>query len=235
MQDRDVSETHPLDNPVWSALSTTHAEIARHHGSAAAYLDEISPFMGCATLDAAGWRDLAALDNSARLIRKEIGELPEGATAPFRAGLRQMVAPRLADYSPRFESRPLTVDDVPSMLDLTGRTKPGPFKARTIEFGGYYGIFVDDALMAMAGRRMQTPGYCEISAVCTDPAFAGRGAASDLTRLIASQIQAEGNTAFLHVSDENPTAGRLYEHLGFTVRAHLQVAMVVFPSPESSK
>ena len=35
-------------------------------------------------------------------------------------------------------------------------------------------------------------------------------------------------TAFLHVSDENPRAGALYEHLGFTVRAHLEVAAVVF-------
>ena len=226
-----MADQHPLDNPVWAALSTTHATIARRHGTAAAYINAISPFMGCETLDAQGWSDLAMLDTSARLIRAEIGELPAGATAPFRASLRQMVAPQTSPFRPRFEVRPLVDTDVAQMLDLTARTKPGPFKARTIELGGYFGVFEDEALMAMAGRRMQTPGYCEISAVCTDPAFSGRGAASDLTLLIASQIQAEGNTAFLHVSDENPTAGRLYEHLGFTVRAHLQVAMVVFAAP----
>ena len=223
-----MEDAHPLDNPVWSALSTNHATIARRHGTAAAYLDEISPFMGCETLNAQGWRDLAALDSSARLIRDEIGELPAGATAPFRAGLRQMVAPHVASFVPTFAVQTLTVAHVPQMLDLTTRTKPGPFKARTIEFGGYVGIFEGADLVAMAGRRMQVPGYCEISAVCTDPTFVGRGAASELTLWIASQIQAEGSTAFLHVSDENPTAGRLYEHLGFTVRARLQVAMVVF-------
>ena len=37
--------------------------------------------------------------------------------------------------------RPLTLADVPSMLELTALTRPGPFLAGTIGLGRYYGVF----------------------------------------------------------------------------------------------
>ena len=237
-----MSVSHPLDNPVWAALDSTHSHFARVHGSARAYVEPVSPFMGTQRLDAQGWADLARLDDSARLIRNEITDIPNGAKVVFRAGLRQMVAPVVDVFETRHTTRPLTIADVPAMLDLTDRTIPGPFRERTIDLGGYIGIFApcDDhshdnreVLMAMAGRRMQTPDYCEISAVCTDPTFLRQGAAAQLTRMVAAEIQSEGKTAFLHVSDENPKGGLLYESLGFTVRARLEVAAVVFRDDSS--
>ncbi len=223
----------PLDNPVWSALHSTHAGLARSHGTACAYPEAISPFMGAAELDAQGWSDLAALESSARLIRSSIGEPPVGSNVMFRAGLRQMIAPTVVDFAQPHSTRELGTADVPAMLKLTERTKPGPFRERTIEFGGYIGIFQvgpdgEDQLVAMAGRRMQSPDFGEVSAVCTDPSFGRRGAAAQLTLTVAAAIQAEGKTALLHVSDLNPTAGRLYEKLNFVVRAHLEVAAVLF-------
>ena len=236
-----MSVSHPLDNPVWAALDSAHSHFARVHGSARAYIEPVSPFMGTQRLDAQGWADLAQLDDSARLIRTVITDIPDGAKVVFRAGLRQMVAPVVDAFETRHATRPLTIADVPAMLDLTNRTKPGPFRERTIDLGGYIGIFAprdrtdDDpeVLMAMAGRRMQTPDYCEISAVCTDPTFLRQGAAAQLTRMVAAEIQSEGKTAFLHVSDENPKGGLLYESLGFTVRARLEVAAVVFRDDSS--
>ena len=35
--------------------------------------------------------------------------------------------------------------------DLVARTEPGPFAPRTVEFGGYVGVRLDGALVAMAG------------------------------------------------------------------------------------
>ena len=237
-----MTSPHPLDNPVWAALTTEHRSVARVHGSAHAYRDDIAPFMAVETLDAQAWADLAQLDDTARMIRASIGELPPGAHAPFRAGVRQMVAPvvgtdlaaTMADLgaTPEYRLRELHDDDVPAMLDLTHRAKPGPFRPRTIELGGYLGVFENGSLVCMAGRRMRTHGWCEISAVCTDAAHLGRGLARRVTLLVAAGIQAEGRDAFLHVSDENPRAGALYEHLGFTVRAHLEVAAVVFPAAD---
>ena len=80
----------------------------------------------------------------------------------------------------RFPIVTLGLDDVPDMLDLVDRTEPGPFTPKTIELGTYLGVRVDGALIAMAGERMRPPGYTEVSAVCTDPAFRGQGLAAYL-------------------------------------------------------
>ena len=60
--------------------------------------------------------------------------------------------------------------------------RPGPFRPRTIELGGYVGIFHDSKLVAMAGQRLRPPGYCEVSAVCTHPDARRRGYALDRHR-----------------------------------------------------
>ena len=59
--------------------------------------------------------------------------------------------------------------DVPEMTDLVTRTEPGPWRPRTVEFGGYVGVRDRGALVAMAGERMRPPGFTEVSAVCTEP------------------------------------------------------------------
>jgi ribosomal protein S18 acetylase RimI-like enzyme len=107
-------------------------------------------------------------------------------------------------------------DDVPEMLDLVARTAPGPFFARTIECGGYLGIRRDGVLAAMAGRRMHPPGWIEVSAVCTDPAYRGLGLARRVTAAVVRRIRGDEAQAFLHVLPSNP-ARRLYESMGFVV------------------
>ncbi len=69
----------------------------------------------------------------------------------------------------------LTPSDVPEMLALTARTKPGPFHRRTCEMGDYFGLRKNGTLVAMAGERLQVPGHTELSAICTDPEHLGRG------------------------------------------------------------
>lgn len=59
----------------------------------------------------------------------------------------------------------------------------------------------------------------EISAVCTDPAYQGRGLATRLMGAVAAGIRARGETPILHAAATNSTAIRLYEHLGFELRA----------------
>jgi predicted GNAT family acetyltransferase len=45
----------------------------------------------------------------------------------------------------------------------------------------------------MAGERLQSSAFTEISAVCTHPEFRGHGYARDLTTFLASQILAAGS------------------------------------------
>jgi predicted GNAT family acetyltransferase len=112
----------------------------------------------------------------------------------------------------------LTAADVPEILDLVKRTKPGPFASRTIELGTYLGIRRNGKLVAMAGERFRPPGYTEISAVCTDDAWRGHGFASRLTRAVAVGIVKRDETPFLHAVATNTSAIRLYEKMGFTLR-----------------
>jgi hypothetical protein len=71
------------------------------------------------------------------------------------------------------------------------------FPARTPELGLYLGIYDGARLIAMAGERLALTGLQEISGACTHPDFAGRG-----------------------------HARRLYESMGFVVRANLLMCKV---------
>jgi predicted GNAT family acetyltransferase len=100
-------------------------------------------------------------------------------------------------------------------LELAQLTNPGPFGPRTIELGEYFGWFEDGRLAAMAGERMCAGTLREVSGICTHPDFRGRGLASRLTlKLIRREMQ-RGETPFLHVMGDNPTALRLYRKMGF--------------------
>jgi predicted GNAT family acetyltransferase len=109
----------------------------------------------------------------------------------------------------------LTESDVPEILDLVERAKPGPFRKRTIDLGRYLGIRVDGRLVAMAGERFHLPGWTEVSAVCTDPGFRGHGLGARLTMAVAAGILERGELPFLHVAGDNAGAIKLYERLGF--------------------
>jgi ribosomal protein S18 acetylase RimI-like enzyme len=118
----------------------------------------------------------------------------------------------------------LTPADVPEMLDLVARTRPGPFKTDTIALGTYLGIRREGALVAMAGERMRVPGHTEISAVCTDESVRGQGLATRLMRAVAVVVRERGDEPFLHAAAGNTGAIRLYEHLGFTVSRKVRFA-----------
>lgn len=210
---------HVLDNPAWAALTGPHRHLAEIVGSAARYRTDVSPFAAIADADdPRSWADLAALvgpGNSFALAG--VPQLPEGwGTGQSGQGV-QLVATSLRDEEDE-EAELLGPADIPDMLDLVARTKPGPFLARTIELGAYYGIRRGGALVAMAGERLRPPGWTEISAVCTDPGHRGQGLATRLVRHVAAGIRGRGDTPFLHAAAVNTEAIRLYEAIGFTLR-----------------
>jgi predicted GNAT family acetyltransferase len=128
------------------------------------------------------------------------------------------------------EVRVLTRDDVDSMLELVALTEPGPFRGRTIEMGNYVGIVRDGALIAMAGERLQTHRFVEVSAVCTHPTVRGQGLASLLVTHVARGIQQRGKVPVLHVAEHNDAARRVYLRLGFEVRTRLAFVAAETPS-----
>ena len=145
----------------------------------------------------------------------------------MQAPIIQMVlnAP-IANVRSESEHVMLGAADVADMLDLTGRTRPGPFGPRTIEFGHYIGLRVEGALAAMAGERMWFDRFVEISAVCVDPGHRGKGFAALLVTRLAQRLQAQGLTPFLHVFADNASAIALYQKLGFAERRTLYVTVL---------
>jgi ribosomal protein S18 acetylase RimI-like enzyme len=212
-----------LENPVWAALSGPQACFAEVAGSAARFQPDVSPFGGLADpADPAGWHDLATLTDEVLLTGPAISAGP-GWEQTFSMPGVQMAGTTMTGVADP-EMVVLTETDVPEILDLVERTKPGPFAKRTIEMGHYLGIRRDGRLIAMAGERLRLPGWTEISAVCTDPDFRGQGLAARLTMAVAAGILGRGELPFLHAAATNTDAIRLYEGLGFQVDHHVVFA-----------
>jgi ribosomal protein S18 acetylase RimI-like enzyme len=210
-----------LDNPIWHALAGPQATVAEGDDHARRYDPAFAPFAAVpddpTPADWAALRTLVGTDGFALLARTSLA-VPDDWECVFEMPGTQMVWEGDGLEPPELEPLRLTAADIPEILDLVERTKPGPFAARTIELGTYVGVRVDGALVAMAGERMHLPGFVEISAVCTDPAFRGRGLADALIRHLVIGITGRGETPCLHAVADNASAIRVYERLGFTGR-----------------
>ncbi|MEV8637580.1 GNAT family N-acetyltransferase [Streptosporangium sp. NPDC051023] len=215
-----MGEPHPLDSPARAALTGPHAHFAERRGNVLRYPSDVATFTALPEEpDAADWDDIAALAGPGALVPLTGVKVPppEGWEVVMRLAGVQLVDDGVA-AAPDEEAVLLEAKDVPEMLDLVERTKPGPFLPRTIELGTYLGIRRDGALVAMAGERLHPPGWTEISAVCTDEAFRGQGLATRLVLAVAHGIRNRGETPFMHAAADNTNAIRLYESLGFRLR-----------------
>jgi ribosomal protein S18 acetylase RimI-like enzyme len=227
----DEAAPHLLDNPVYASLTGPHAHFAEGRGKALRYPPDVAPFIALPEVtDAQDWADLAVLLGPGAIVPLVgAGKPPAGwETAFFGAGVQLVDESVVA--SPDEEAVPLTAADVPEMLALIDRTKPGPFLPRTIELGTYLGIRRDGELIAMAGERLHPPGWTEISAVCTDAAYRGQGIATRLVHAVAYGIRQRGETPFMHAAADNTNAIRLYVSLGFRLRRSITFEAVTVPA-----
>jgi ribosomal protein S18 acetylase RimI-like enzyme len=231
----DPSVAHPLDNPARAALLGPHAHFAQRIGDVRRYPPDVSPFL--ALPDEPGTADWKA---AAELVGPGGQLAVSGLRTPLPPGWEVLMAGegvQLVDDGvvPAADAEAVLLGpaDVPEMLDLVERTRPGPFLPRTVEMGTYLGIRRDGALVAMAGERLHPPGWTEISAVCTAPEHRGRGLATRLVRAVAQGIRSRGETPFLHAAASNVSAIALYEALGFRLRRRTTFAAVRVPAPEA--
>jgi predicted GNAT family acetyltransferase len=104
------------------------------------------------------------------------------------------------------------------LYQLINHVQPGYFKEKTPLLGNYYGIFKGQQLVAVAGERMKMDHFTEVSAIVTHPGHTGRGYAKQLIQCCANQILKEQKTPYLHVTETNTHAIRLYENMGFRTR-----------------
>jgi len=221
-----------LDNPIWNALTTRDANNNMGSHNFAFFDGDIAPFIGMPFWDKKSQRELFNNVDASRnwflLIGEKvhfIEELEMVLTLP----LYQFTCTSLKEAPPT--KRPLEIvklDErhVDEMIMLTKLTKPGPFTKRTIEFGGYYGMFEDGKLVAMGGERLHVEGYTEISAICTHPDYQGLGYAAKITHFLASSVIKSGCTPFLHARADNVKATALYKRLSFQIRKEIQFYII---------
>jgi predicted GNAT family acetyltransferase len=224
-----------LDNPIWHALATYQKDFAIYNAHAKMLPTELGRFGAIESATPENLEGLTQLlsANNATIawFAPEKLEFPEHLELLTTLEVRQMICQNLKP-SPKLEAQKLTLEDVPAMLELVELTKPGPFARRTIEMGRFWGIRVNQQLVAMTGERLHLPGYCEVSAVCTHPDYRGRGFAQALITKVAQDIIARGEIPFLHVMKPNNKAARVYEQLGFVERQQLHGYVLRTKSPE---
>jgi predicted GNAT family acetyltransferase len=216
-----MTAAHPLDNVIWSALTTQQAGLARGGPIVRRYLPDFARFAGMPAVTPAAFEALAADMARDEFVALSLpDEVDPGPAFEVldRKALVQMVGAVAGEPGHPQGLRALGPDDVPAMTALVQLTAPGPWFARTAELGRFVGIEVDGRIVAMAGERMRVPGHTEISAVCCHPDFRGRGWPTELMRRVSRAIVARGETPFLHALAENAPAIALYQKLGMRVR-----------------
>jgi len=219
-----------LDDPVWHALTGPHRRFAECSGDTCWYPSEMAPFIAVPHADVVPDLTAAArrgLRDPVYVVGTIPTAIPDGWDVIARSHILQLL-PTAADPGPDAEDgiQELRVDDAPRMVALMHIAFPEFFRERAPELGEYLGICDGTRLVAMAGERLALEGWQEISGVCTHPDFVGRGYARRLTQALLRRQRRRGVRSFLHVSEANAVARRLYESLGFVVRAALPIAKI---------
>lgn len=227
-----------LDNPTYHAMIGGNANLSLGTSTARYFPEAVSPFVGLADLSETRFSELATVlppNRVAAVVSAEDIVIPASWKVNYHGvGLQMMGEGAHGPSLEGWEFVPLRTEHVPLMVDLAKLTNPGPFGERTIEFGGFVGVFDGDRLMAMSGHRLHPSPYIEISGVCTHPDHVGRGLGAALTYYQVERIRAMGEVPMLHVWAHNVRAIRLYESLGFVTRRELHFNMICVRSGEKS-
>lgn len=227
----------PLDNVVWTALTTHQAGVALVEGMARRFPPEMAVFGALALPLPPAWESLA------RLARAPVGlyspaplALPPGWTVTRHVELLQMIKDNdggatTAKPAATVEICELKESDLPEMSVLYAATRPGrTICPRIQKLGTFLGIRDQGRLVAMGGLRLHVPGYREITTVATLPGHEGRGHATALMVALVQAICERKETPFLTVRTDNARAIAIYQRLGFRERSRLHSTTVVSPS-----
>ena len=210
-----------LYNPVYNALLCRDAHLGFANGEVRWFDEDVSPFAGFPEEYKKGFDDLySSLPPGRTILYATPQEIKEPAGWQLLReikGLQFIYTGGPARDGHSLKIVALQKENVEEMIKLAVLTKPGPFGARTIEFGHYFGVFDGGQLVAMTGQRLHVAAYTEISAVCTHPAHLGKGYAAALMQHQLNLILGHGQVPFLHVREDNSRAIALYERLHFKV------------------
>jgi GNAT superfamily N-acetyltransferase len=203
--------------------------LAQHAGNVMWYPPQVAPFVAIAAPDVVPDLEAAhrlGLASQAYFVGVLPDLLPAGWRFASHSYILQLFPLPDAATDAAEAGVVLGAADRDAMRALTQVAFPDYFRERTAELGTYLGIYEGTRLAAMAGERLALPGWQEISAVCTHPAFARKGHARRLTLAVMHRQRQRDIQTFLHVSEGNGGARGLYGSMGFIERARLAHAKV---------
>ncbi len=213
-------EEHKLDNPVWHSLNEIHQNCSIEYDGSKFYKPKYCPFGGFVNIEYSA-KDTKAYSNLMDNFYV-VGEMPLfGDRVILRNNLvcNQMIVEGRIDLEINEEIIELTSQKQKNELfDLVNLVQPGYFKSNTSDLGSYFGIYKNNELVAVTGERMKMTGFTEVSAVVTHPNHTRKGYAKQLIKQTTDHIFSENKIPYLHVTESNVGAIRLYEKLGFTTR-----------------
>ena len=214
---------HVLDNPIWESLASRHRSLALGEGDVARYPAQVAPFLGVAVdgIDVAGALESLVPSGDTALLLGPVPATSPGWELEHLAQLAQMICPVRMPEVDGPGIIELSGSHHADVLALTALVYPHYFRPRTTDLGRYFGIYRDGRLAAMIGERMGMQGYTEISAVCTHPDCNGHGYARRLLAWLSNDNLDHGRIPFLHVSQQNQRAMRLYERNGYHIRREI--------------
>jgi predicted GNAT family acetyltransferase len=221
--------THPLDRPIWNALTTRQRALAEGGAVARRFPTAVGPFADMADMSPESFAALGALMSGSEiavLFTSEAVTAPEAFKVLLAETGEQMIGTPAESSLPGVEIITLGAADVAEMIALVELTKPGPFGMRTHELGTFLGIRIEGQLVAMTGERMKPGNYTEMTAVCVHPSHRGRGYAQALLGAVARGIVARGEIPCLHVFTSNESAIALYRRQGMEIRRRLHVTVL---------
>jgi ribosomal protein S18 acetylase RimI-like enzyme len=219
----------PLDNAIWTALTTKQAQHAHTSALARRFPPEMTLLGALAANTAMAFDSLAQLiqHDSVTLYFTSPPQIPTGWDVLRAVELHQMVQetetpPPDPQRSATPEIIELSPADIPEMSVLYIATRP----ARTLcpriqKLGQFLGVREEGKLVAMGGLRLHLAGYREITTVATMPGYEGRGYATAIMDGLIARLRSRGDRPFLTVRTDNTRAVEIYRRLGFKERTLL--------------
>ena len=215
---------HKLDNPVWHSISETHKDFGIDFGTIKFYHPDYCPFGGFITIDniEQSISEYAKLANTFFIIGQK-PTLSDNLQLKNELICLQMIIHYKIEVKIEDQIVKLEEEHLDDLLGLVKIVYPEYFKKKTASLGNYYGIYKNNQLVAVTGERMQMEDYIEVSAVITHPDHTGKGYAKQLVTHTVNAIFEQNKTPFLHVSESNIGAIKLYEKLGFQTRTKISI------------
>lgn len=207
-----------LKNPVWYSLNETHKKYAVEFEGVRFYNPEICSFGSFfdETKTAKASSEYLEATNEFFFVSENQTPIVNDTKAFLEKKIDgcQMVLNKLTEV--RITENIVLLDKIhiDEIYNLIWLVMPGYYKKRTFEMGKYYGIFKDGKLVSIAGQRMQTNLFIEVSAVVTHPDYTRKGLAKQLITYNTKGILKENKTPILHTNKGN-LAIPLYEKLGY--------------------